>query len=87
MSIKNAIIVSGLETFADYLGKHLDQTRDRLRLFGEDEEMRATYQQEFAQRVELRNYVRELINELEEHGFIDTDTPENRRLLNTLENL
>lgn len=89
MNTEQAILVSALETFDDYIGKHLDQTRDRLRFFGEDEEMRAEYQQEFAQRAELRNYIRDLVEQMNLSGYAitDKDTPENQRLLNTLENL
>lgn len=89
MNTEQAIIVSALETFENYIGKHLDQTRSSLTAFRDDEELRAEYQQEFAQRVELINYVRDLVEQMNQSGYAitDKDTPENQRLLNTLENL
>jgi hypothetical protein len=89
MNTEQAIIVSALETFEDYLNKYLDQTRDSIRIFSDDEELRTQFQQEFAQRVELKNYARNLIDTINLSGYMITDrhTPENQRLLDTLENL
>ena len=89
MNTEQAIIVSALETFEDYLNKYLDQTRDSIRIFSDDEELRTQFQQEFAQRVELKNYARDLIDQINLSGYAieDRHLPENRRLLNTLENL
>lgn len=89
MNTEQAIIVSALEVFEDYLNKHIQQTQDSIRVFSDDEEMRAMYQHEFAQRVELKNYARNLIDTINLSGYMITDrhTPENQRLLDTLENL
>jgi hypothetical protein len=89
MNTEQAILVSALETFENYIGKHLDQTRSSLIVFSDDEELRGQYQQEFAQRKELINYVRDLVEQINLSGYAitDKDTPENQRLLNTLENL
>jgi len=89
VNTEQAIIVSALETFEDYLNKYLDQTRDSIRIFSDDEELRTQFQQEFAQRVELKNYVRDIVEQINLSGYAITDstTPENQRLLKTLENL
>jgi hypothetical protein len=89
MNTEQAIIVSALEVFEDYINKHLDQTKDSVRVFSEDEELRTQFQQEFAQRVELKNYIRDIAEQINLSGYAitDKDTPENQRLLNTLENL
>lgn len=89
MNTEQAIILTALETFEDYLNKYLQQTRDSIRIFSDDEELRTQFQQEFAQRVELKNYIRDLAEQMNQSGYAITDstTPENRRLLNTLENL
>jgi hypothetical protein len=89
MNTEQAILVSALETFEDYLNKHIEQTRDSIRVFSEDEETRAEYQQEFANRVFLKNYARDLIDQINQSGYAieDRHTPDNRRLLETLENL
>jgi hypothetical protein len=89
MNTEQAILVSALEVFEDYINKHLDQTRSSITVFSDDEEQRALFQQEFAQRVELKNYARDLIDQINQSGYMITDrhTPENQRLLDTLENL
>lgn len=89
MNTEQAILVSALETFEDYLNKHITQTQDSIRVFSDDEEMRTQYQQEFAQRTELKNYIRDLVEQINLSGYAieDRHTPENRRLLETLENL
>ena len=89
MNTEQAILVSALETFDDYIGKYLDQTRDSVRIFSDDEELRTQFQQEFANRTFLRNYVRDLIEQMNQSGYAITDstTPDNKRLLETLENL
>ena len=87
MNTKQAILVSAFETFDDYIGKHLDQTRDSIRIFSDDDELRTQFQQEFANRTFLRNYVRDLIEQMNLSGYAITDstTPDNRRLIETLE--
>jgi hypothetical protein len=89
MNTEQAIIVSALEVFEDYLNKHIQQTQDSVRVFSEDEEMRAEYRYELAQRIELKNYAHALIEQINETGYmvVDRHTHENRRLLDALENL
>lgn len=89
MNTEQAIIVSALEVFEDYLNKHIQQTQDSIRVFSKDEELRAEYQYELAQRIELKNYAHALIEQINETGYMVTDrhTFENRRLLDALENL
>jgi hypothetical protein len=90
MNTEQAIILTALEIFAeDYLNKHIQQTQDSVRVFSEDEEMRATYQRELAERIELKNYAHNLIGQLNGTGYliVDRHTPENQRLLWALENL
>jgi len=87
MNTEQAIIVSALETFDDYINKYLDQTKDSVRIFSDDEELRAHFTLEFANRTFLRNYVRDLIENINQSGYAITDstTPDNKRLLETLE--
>jgi hypothetical protein len=89
MNTEQAILVSALEVFEDYINKHLDQTRSSIMVFSDDEEQRTLFQQEFAQRVELKNYARDLIDQINQSGYAieDRHLPDNRRLLETLENL
>ena len=89
MNTKQAIIVSALETFEKYIEKHLDQTRSNLRVFSDDEELTTQFQEEFANRKFLINYIRDLAEEMNQTGYAITDstTPDNRRLIETLENL
>lgn len=89
MNTEQAIIVSALEVFEDYLNKYIQQTQDSVRVFSEDEELRAEYQYELAQRIELKNYAHALIEQINETGYMVSDrhTFENRRLLDALENL
>jgi hypothetical protein len=89
MNTEQAILVSALEVFEDYINKHLDQTRSSIMVFSDDEEQRTLFQQEFAQRVELKNYARDLIDQINLSGYAieDRHLPDNRRLLETLENL
>ena len=89
MNTEQAIIVSALEVFEDYLNKHIQQTQDSIRVFSNDEEMRATYQRELAERTELKNYAHAIIEQINETGFMVSDrhTYENQRLLYALENL
>ena len=89
MNTEQAIIASALEVFEAYINKHIEQTQDSIRIFSDDEEMRAEFQREFALRTELKNYVRNLIDGINQSGYAITDrhTPENQRLLDTLEDL
>ena len=90
MNTEQAIIVSALETFEDYIGKHLDQTNSSLQVFrGVDREMVQHYYTERANRVFLRNYVRNMVDEINKSGFAITDkeVADNKLLLETLENL
>ena len=87
MNTEQAIIVSALEVFEDYINKHLDQTKDSVRIFSDDEELKSQFTLEFANRKFLINYVRDLIENINQSGFAITDstTPDNRRLIETLE--
>ena len=90
MNTEQAILVSALETFDDYIGKHLDQTNSSLQVFrGIDRELMEQYYKERANRLFLRNYARDLIDQINQSGYAitDKDTPDNQRLLETLENL
>jgi len=87
MNTEQAIIVSALEVFEEYINKYLDQTKDSVRIFSDDEELRSQFTLEFANRKFLINYVRDLIEEMNQSGYAITDstTPDNKRLLETLE--
>ena len=89
MNTEQAILVSALEVFDDYLKKHLQQTQDSIRIFSDDEELKAQFTLEFANRKFLMNYVRDLVEEINQTGYAITDstTPDNKRLIETLENL
>ena len=89
MNTEQAILVTALEVFDDYINKYIEQTRDSIRVFSEDEEMRAEFQYELALRTELKNYAKGLIDQINQSGYAITDrhTPENQRLLDTLEDL
>jgi len=89
MNTEQAILVSALETFEDYIEKHLDQTKSNIRVFSDDEELRAQFTLEFANRKFLINYIRDLAEQMNQSGYAITDstTPDNKRLLETLENL
>ena len=87
MNTEQAIIVSALEVFEEYINKYLDQTKDSVRIFSDDEELRAQFTLEFANRKFLINYVRDLIENINQSGYAITDStaPDNKRLLETLE--
>lgn len=91
MNTKEYIIIEALNELDKSLGKHLDQTKSAIQVFSLDEEMVAQFRTEYANRVALRNYVRDLAEEIQSRSgtwiIDDSRTPENARLLETMEGL
>ncbi len=87
MNTREYLIVEGLNALDDVILKHLEQTKSAIRVFSDDEEMLQQYKQEYANRLELRNFVRDLAEEFQKSGYAITDsrTPDNARLLATME--
>jgi len=87
MNTKEYLIVEGLNSLDDVIGKHLDQTKSAMRVFSDDAELLQQYKQEYANRLELRNFIRDLVEEFQQSGYAITDSksPDNARLLATME--
>lgn len=92
MNTKEYVIIQALEEFAgSYLGKFIDQTKSAIQVFADNPEMLEEFQQEYANRLALRNYARDIAEEIQNRSgtwvIDDGKTPENDNLLRTMEGL
>jgi hypothetical protein len=92
METKEFVIIQALEEFANsYLGKFIDHTKNYLQVFADNPAILAQYQEEYADRLALRNYVLDLAEEIQSRSgtwiIDDGKTPENANLLRTMEEL